>query len=230
MATLITFRDAVKRLVKDTAGKFSDAEKEAFVLDAVEQYSKDRPLFRDALLAGDGTTQAFDVPPDWSEQFSVLLQFELPIDDVPPTFLDLQDNILIVRRSNVLKILTQLLTIQSGKSARIIYITIHTVDANSSTVYEIDEVALTNLAASKLCESLAAFYSEELDDTIDADIVDHRDRGRKFSELSEKFEAKYREHISSGKTVKGAFILHDQDSLLSWGRDFVAPQHIRRFH
>ncbi len=229
MATLVTFLADLKRLVPDTASKFADADKNAFILDAVTQYSKDRPLIRDAILAGDGTLQAFNVPSDWSEQFSTIQQFEFPIDEVPPIFLDLQDNIRIVRRTNVLKILTMTFTILATETARIIYTTEHLVNGTTSTVYGIDENAIINLSASKLCEGLATFYSEELDDTIDADIVDHRDRGRKFSELAEKYETKYEEHISSGKTRKGALVLHDQDTSLSWGRDLVQPQHRRRF-
>ncbi len=95
-ANLAAFLVIVKRKVPDGPARFDDTAKEAVIGEAVEKYSTDKPRVFDDVLTGDGTVQEFAVPSDWTSRFSVLMSVEHPVDNVPPDFLDPQDNILVI--------------------------------------------------------------------------------------------------------------------------------------
>lgn len=229
MAQLSTFLAKIKRHVKDTALNFTDADKDEFTKEAVAQYSRDKPLLRDSLLTGDGTTKTFDVPSDWVDGFSTLFKVEHPIDKVPKNFIDVRDAVAVERQSNVPKILLLSLTLSNAETARILYKAPHTVTASSSTVLSNDEDAVANLAAAFLARALAAFFAESIDASIDADIVNHAAKATLFSSIADKLKKKYVEHIQQGEVETGVLVLHEQDVNFSWGRNLLAPNHGRRF-
>ena len=211
MATLTTLRDEVKRRVKDTALKFSDADKEAFVLEAVKQYSRDKPRLRDAELTGDGSAQQFVIPTGWTDGFSVVQQVEYPIDNYPPLFLDLQDNVIIMQKAGVPKVILSKLVLGSGEKARIFYFTPHTVDGSSSTLPVPDEEAVVNLACSFLCRGLSAYYAEETETTLTIDVASRKSQADSFNMQSDRFSRLYKEQIEGGDIQTGDIIHHDID-------------------
>ena len=210
------------RRIKDTSDRTDGADRRDAVLDAVERYSKDRPLYRDAKLIGDGTKKVFATPSDWLDDFSILKQIEFPIDEVPPNFfLVFEDEAVVVQRSNVEQIMLLAITLKNLEELRILYIVPHTVDDSSSTIRTSDENAVANLSAANLCSTLAGFYAESTDDNIVVDVVDHAAKSTIFSDLQVTFEKKYQEHIDAGET-SGPVIMHsDRDVRFSWGQDLL---------
>ncbi len=226
MATIATILAKVKQTVKDTANRFTDPEKTKFIEEAIRQYSRDRPLFRDALLTGDGTTKEFAVPAGWEDGFSVLRDgVEVPIDEVPRVMLDLRETLLLVQKANVEKIQTTTLQLQLAEQARIFYIIPHTI-VDPLTLPEQDQDALANLAGSKLANALGAFYAESDDPTILVDSVASLAKALEFREQAEVLKKEYNEHISGGEIETPVLVHHDIDIDLAWGRDYLL--HSRR--
>lgn len=218
---------AVKRKVKDTAGRYVDSEKDAFVQEAVEQYARDKPRRVDDLITGDGTALRFATPSAWEDRFSVILEIEFPTGEDPVVLIEnLQDTFRIVQQSNVELIQFLTLTIPNLDTLRILFTAPHIVDGSSNTIPTNDENAVVALAASKLAAGLAAFYAEAHESSIDAETVDNQTKADTFSDLSEKLIKEYREHITAGEIESPILILHDQDVEFSWQRDLIT--HPRR--
>jgi len=221
MAVLSDFNAKVAITVKDSAGIFTSADRDDFIEQAVRAYSRDKPRHQDALITGDGTAQEFATPSGWVDRFSVPILLEHPVGEVPARILDLQDNLEVVQVSNVQKIQLTTITLAAAETARIKYSTPHTVDGAGSSVPDSDFDSVCDLAASFLARGLAAFYAEETNSTIAADVVAGASRADTFARLaSDLFEA-YKEHIAQGEVVTGVLVYQDQDIRDRWGRDFI---------
>ena len=218
MTTVLALRDSTKITIKDTAGQFSDADRDKMIKEAIEEYSRDRPNITDEFLTGDGTAQEFAVPAAWVKGFSVLSELEFPIDEVPINLLTIQDTVIIVQKVAVERIQLISLTLGVGEQARIFFIAPHLQDA--STIYINDEEAVANLASSKIARGLAAFYAESNDPTL-ADAINYQGKAEVFSALADDLKKMYNDHITQGET-DGAVILHsDKDISFLWRRDLL---------
>ena len=208
--------------VRDTATRFTQAQKDNFITEAVRQYSKDRPRVRTDDLTGDGTAQTFAVPAAWVPRFSVMLKIEHPVDLVPQEVLDLQDNVEIVESvDGIEKINLIQLTLGAAELARIQYNTLHTVNAGSSSIPDVDFDAVCNLASGHFAMALAAFYAEANDATLGADVVDHQEKARVFGERGNQLYRDYKTHIEVGDQSAGEIRHTDLDVTLRLGQDLI---------
>lgn len=222
MADISDFRTKMNTSVKDSAGRFNQTEKDAFILEAVRQYSRDRPRKATADLTGDGTAQNFAVPAAWVPRFSTMLQIEYPVDLVPQEKMDLQDNVEIVEAADGVESINLIqLTLGSGELARIQFTAPHTVDATTSTVPDNDFDAVCNLACGHFCMALAALYAEANDAGIAADVVDHEEKARIFGERGNQFYRDYKTHLEVGDSSVGEIRHHDLDVSLRRGQDLI---------
>lgn len=221
MAVLSDFNARVAISVKDTAGIYTSGDRDAFIQTAVRAYSRDKPRRQDDLLIGDGTKQSFSAPTGWVDRFSVAISLEHPVGEVPLRMLDLQDNLEITQVSNVQRVLLTTLTLGSGETARITYTTPHTVDGAGSSIPDSDFSAVCDLAASFLARGLAAFYAEETNSTIAADVVAGASRADTYARLASDLFGAYKEHISDGEVVTPVIRYHDQDMRDRYGRDYI---------
>ncbi len=218
MTTVLAIRDSTKITVKDTRGEFSDSDRDKMIKEAIEEYSRDKPNLTDELLTGDGTAQEFAVPITWVKGFSVLVELEFPIDEVPQNLLTIQDTVLIVQKLALERIQLISLTLGAAEQARIFFTAPHLQDA--STIYINDEEAIANLASSKIARGLAAFYAESLDPNL-ADAINYQGKAETFSALADDLRKMYDEHITQGET-DGAVVLHsDKDISFLWRRDLL---------
>lgn len=225
MTTILALRDSTKITVKDTAGKFTDPDRDKMIKESIEEYSRDRPDVLDELLTGDGVAQEFAVPGTWVKGFSVLGELEFPIDEVPINLLTVQDSVLIVQKLALERIQLFSLTLGVGEEARIFFIAPH--DQDASTIYINDEEAVANLASSKIARGLAAFYAESNDPTL-ADAINYQGKAEIFSALADDLRKMYDEHVTQGET-DGAVILHsDKDVSFLWRRDLLFHQRLLR--
>lgn len=213
---------ALKRKIKDTAARYTDPEKDAFVQEAVEQYARDKPRRVDDLITGDGTALRHATPTDWEDRFSVITEVEFPTGEDPVVLLqNLQDLFRIVQQSNVELIQFKTLTIPNLDTLRIVFTALHIVDGSTNTIPINDENAVVALAASKLAAGLAAFYAEAHESSIDAETVDNQSKADTFSNLSKELVKEYQEHITAGEIESPILVLHDQDVSFSWQRDLI---------
>lgn len=227
-ANLAAFLVILKRKVPDGPARFNDTERNAIIGEAVNKYSLDRPRKFDTVLTGEEpNVQEYAVPADWTSGLSNLLSVEHPVDNVPPSFLDPQDNVLVIRKSNVDKIQTQGFTLASGITARILFTGLHVVDVSGSSIPTQDDAAVANLAASMLCVEIAAFYADSIDGSLVADVVDHQAKTDRFLDASEKFLRQYEDHVTGGDVVTPALAFGDEDVSFTWGADLLTHQ--RRF-
>ena len=218
MTTVLALRDSTKITIKDTAGQFTDADRDKMIKESIEEYSRDKPNLTDELLVGDGTIQEFAVPGTWIKGFSVLVELEFPIDQVPINTLDVQDAVLIVQKLSFERIQLFNLTLGNLEEARIFFTAPHLQDA--STIYVNDEEAVANLASSKIARGLAAFYAESNDPAL-ADAINYQGKAEIFSALADDLRKMYDEHITQGET-DGAVVLHsDKDISFLWRRDLI---------
>ena len=225
MADLSTFRTRVGQILKHSAGiANTSAELDANIAEAVRQYTRDKPRIVDQKLTGDGSAQEFAVPSLWQENFSTIIHIEFPIDRVPIETLENEDDYQVVQRDNADLIQMPSVTLGSGEEARVKYRTIHTVTASASTIPGIDFDAVCNLAASFHADTLAGFYAETTEPTLDVDVVNHLGKADAFAAISDRLKAKYVEHITDGDVEKAALLLSDMDISLTWGRDTLFPR------
>jgi len=228
MTTEADFLTSLKIRVKDTADRFTDDEKKDIIQEAVKQYSRDKPRLRDALFAGDGSTQTYAVPTGWVDGFSIVRQMEYPTGEVPMNFLRVQENVTVIQQDEVPKVVFTAFAPASGENVRLYYITPHTVDDSSSTIPANDEDAIVNLSASLFCRALAAFYAEELESTLSDDAVVHPGQADKFDQLADTFLKQYLEHITDGEVETAVLAHFDYDAMFSWGRHFLTHSRRRR--
>ena len=227
MAVLSDFNAKVAITVKDTAEIFTSADRDDFIEQAVRQYSRDKPRHQSALITGDGSAQEFATPAGWVDRFSVAVLLEHPVDEVPIRTLDLQDNFDVVLKSDVQKIQLPTLTLPAAETARLVFSSPHTVDGSGSSIPDPDFDAVCDLAASFLARGLAAFYAEETNSTIAADVVAGASRADTFARLARDLLKAYQEHITTGDVETGALMYHDRDIVSTWGRDLIT--HPRRW-
>lgn len=182
--------DIIRGKVKDDSGKLADpADLSAAVLEALNRYSKDRPLEAVADVAGSGGYNC-SLPADWVEGFSTALQVEYPVDCVPAVIIDRSAwSIYAGPSGKSLRIL--IATPAADEFVRITYTLPHT----ESTVPAVDLEAIANLAASICLRQLAAAFGQTSDPTIQADSVNYRSKSDEFRRLADSFEALYKSHL-----------------------------------
>lgn len=182
----------VKITVADDAARFTDAQKEDMIREAVSAYSRARPRKLDHDLVGDGKTSDFPAPPDWQVGFSEVLFLQENPDEVPPQYLDLDRHHRVAQRGEVERIQLLQIVPGAGKVIRMKYTAEHVVSTTANTIPAHNFSAVCNLAASRLAMALATKYAESVNSTIGADAVSQIEKARLFEALSRRLESDYR--------------------------------------
>lgn len=222
MATLAEMLALLKIKVKDSSSRFSDSEKNDLIKEAIRQYNRDRPQIIDDVITGDGSAQTFAVPSDWVRGFSYITDIEYPINQEPAIMLDVQDNVRIIQRSNVDKVQFLSLVIPNTETARVYFTAPHDETAPTTIPqYGID--AVVNLAASKLCFAMAAFYAESAEPTLALDVVDRQGKADMFRSMGDRFKKEYVSIVSPKEddANDGALEHVDQDVAFSWNHPHI---------
>lgn len=182
--------DLIRSKVKDDSGKLADPDDLTnSCTEALNRYSKVHPLEVVVDIPGGGTHDV-DLPIDWIEGFSSVIQVEYPVDRVPAE--------IIPRRfwlhyasptGKKLRILVANPT--ADEMVRQTYTILHSEDS----VPVVDLEAVANLAASICCRILAAALSNTNDPTIQADVVNYRTKSGEFTRLANELEKLYKSHL-----------------------------------
>ena len=182
---------------------------------AVKEYSKHRPLLVVEDEAGTGVFDyAVSLLAGWSDGFSVIRSVEYPVDDdsAGANILDVDYwSIYQKPTGEVLRFLYD--TPAATETLRILYTALHTCTDVACTVKTADEEMVQVLAASFYCEILAAYFSQNQDSSIQADVVDHTSKSRDFAARAKAFRSLYLKHmgIDENDTTPAASSVRDMD-------------------
>lgn len=172
------YQTLIDNKVRDDASVIDVAVRDQALASAVTRYSSDQPdeKVEDVVSAGG---QYIDLPPGWQANFSVLNNIEFPIGDVPPNYLESGAyGIYNAPGGRQVMVRSSLL---ADDTVRMSYTIEHIVDATYDTPKSIHREAIASWAAALLCEQLASYYSNDGDNVIQADSVDHASKARDFA-------------------------------------------------
>lgn len=153
--------------------------------EAINIYSKYRPLER--VYKPDPFTSGieFDLPANWEHNFSQVLNIEYPIDSNPPVYLEKRNYTEFLNDSNVYK----LKFISSVSSVfRMFYTIRHYFDNNDViTAPDNDFHCICNLAGAKYLLAMASRYGQSTSSLINADSVNYDNKTDQYRRLAKVY-------------------------------------------
>jgi hypothetical protein len=198
MGNLTTFEVLFDNRVRDAAARFTTAQKDDAIGQAVKRYTSLRPVEGVQDYAGDGAIYDLALPTGYVEGISTVRSIEYPQGQRQPTFIMPKDWV-YYRSPTALKIRILVTTPTLGNTVRVAFTKPHTVDAGGSTIPVNDEEAVSDLAAAIGLRELASIYAGTTDPTIAADSVNYRTKAQEYSMLSDKLESRWRTHMGLDK-------------------------------
>lgn len=195
MSTILTFEMLFADRVRDSGAKFTPAQIDRAIVEAVKRYARVRPVEAVQDYAGDGATFDWALPAGWVADLSTVRSVEYPTGQRPASLLEADDWQFYRVSTAVQNIRLITLTPSAGQTLRITWTKPHLVDVSGSTVPAQDEEAIANLAAAIGLRQLAAYYANTVDPTIAADSVNYRSKSSDYVKLASELEQQYREHM-----------------------------------
>lgn len=223
---LVDYQTLVTELVRDDAAKIAVAERDRAITAAVLRYSSDKPQTKVQDVSPE-SSQVLPLPAAWEAGFSVLLELEHPIGDIPPTFLK-QDRFGLYQDPAATKIKLIDGVAVAANNMRASFTIKHLVDAVADTIPLQHREPVACWAAASLCDQLAAFYSSGTDSTIQADSVEQRSKAQEYSARARTLRKRYLDEIGvedKKGAPAGVVVNLDQDD--SQGQDRLT--HPRRY-
>lgn len=236
MATsLADFVALVQQRVADSKAKLTTVMYQAFILEALREYSRLRARKRSQDIIGTGAFR-YDLAADFIDQFSVIESVEIdlavvagvPVENQVPVWLSAESFMLYKLTNGTLQIRLLDRAPVATDAIRVNYTTTHTATDGppaASTVPVTDDEAVANLAASIAHRKLASEYSETTDSTFTADIVNYRSKAAEHTALADKLHGLWLAHMQLGRdgqaTVDSKFASAtiDLDVSTQFGRD-----------
>lgn len=223
MSTIATFRTMVLSIVKtqltdtgqlDTA---AGGDVDSAIAAALKQHQKIRPYVPVAEITGTGAfryslTAASPIVSNWKLNFSrvVELLFPYAATDQRPTALDEGDDFAVVGLPDGLYLhFTQAIPTAAQKFL-LTYTSPHVVNASTSTVPEVEEEAVAQLAAAHTFRKLAAYVTNTVEGAISADSV-NRSKTDLYLSLAGKAEKVWLALIEGEAAAVGVGVAVDSD-------------------
>ena len=204
-----------------------ESEKILAVNQAMKMHSRYRPRLIVEDETGDGGFDyAISDLEHWKDGFSVIKTVEYPVDDDDETPDILEDDAWTIYRKpagNYLRFSSE--KPAATESFRVTYTAYHTCTDADCTVEDYDEEAVQALSAGYFCTMLAAYYAQNQESPMGADVVDHRSKSQEYAARAKMYRKAYFDHIGvvEGKTV-AASVTMDQDPKPSWQGDGLTHQ------
>lgn len=215
--------------VRDAAGKLSLLSVQIALRAALEEYTRDRP--REVTISIDGTG-SFDyacsawgaaqtgstASTQWVSGQSILRRVVYPYSASSRDLYVLEPgdfDILRLPSGDTLRF--KWATPSATEDILLTFTRPHEANADVVTVEAGDVQAVCSLAGACALESLAAYYAQATDSTIDADVVDHRARTGTYLELARALRQAYYAHVgrrangqSAASASSGGFVDTDR--------------------
>lgn len=188
------------QVVQDDTDLLDNADRTAFLDEAVKAYSKDSPREISDSITGDGTYD-YALPTDWVEEFSSLLAIEYPAGEQIPTYMDLSNVTLYDDGDGDARVLRFLFnTPAATESFVVVHTAPHTCSTATNTIPVNDQDAVINLAASYCCNALALKLAQSArgkDPNLSETVYLWRSVNR-YRELAERLETSYNKQVGGG--------------------------------
>lgn len=222
MSTILTFETLFGDRVRDSGAKFTTAQIDRAIVEAVKRYARVRPVEAVQDYPGDGATFDLALPTGWVPDLSTVRSLEYPTGQRPAALLEAEDWQFYRVSTAVQTIRLTTLTPSAGQTLRVTWTKPHLVDVSGSTIAVQDEEAVANLAAAIGLRQLAAHYANTVDPSIAADSVNYRSKSSEYSKLATELEQQYRQHLgitdTDSETLAGGTFV-DVDRLSSLNQD-----------
>jgi hypothetical protein len=196
---------------------------------ALTEAVKDLARFRPRLLVGDivgNGTSTYTLPAGWVVDVSSLLSLEFPLGNDPPTYLEESDWTLYRSASTTVQLRLVRELPSASQTMRLLYTAPHTLGSTpaTTTLTAVDEEPALNKAASLCCTWLAAYYAQQGQASLAADVTNHESKSRTYRDLAKDFQRLYNEALGidtkDGQApVKAASAVGDWDNSYPWGED-----------
>lgn len=209
------FITRISSILKHETSHLEPADIEQALERAVAEYSKYRPLVKYYDIDGDGSADAWDVPTDWEDGFSSILEVEYPQGEDPrETDLTEQFPWEIYYDQDALewKFSMPEDIPATGETVRLKYTIRHTLDNDTNTIPDFDYFTVCDIAAEECCRILASVYVMAGDSTISADSVNYGSKSGDYRSLMKEYRKKWQDAL--GVTEEGpaaAGVISDWD-------------------
>lgn len=232
MATLTSLVLKLGDRVQESEGILALDQRQAAMTEALADYQRFRPRQLIGDITGNGTG-TYALPAGWTQEFSRIVSIEFPSGETPPVYLEDADWTVYQSASSTyaLRLLTEVPV--ASQTLRVSYTGSQTATATTCTVPSTDEEALVNKAASLACGWLSAYYAQQGQSSIGADVTNHESKSRQYRDLAKQFQQLYASHLgidsSEGQApVMAASAIMEWDNTYPWGEDRLT--HPRRWY
>jgi len=215
------YRQLTNAKLRDTAGHISPTDVDLLIQEALKIYSGLRPRLRVQTLTGNGVAVTFALAADFEEGVSTIPAIEYPVGRPDPEYLDTEDwELYRDPITGVLKIRLLNFVLGNAVTAYVAYSARHVLTEGTGaldTVPAVDREAICDLAASLGYEQLAAYYAQELEPSLGADLTRGQDRARIYLDLAARRRRAWEGAMGLSRGVVAASILGDLDVDPSYG-------------
>lgn len=189
---LTDFQSLVDALVRDESGTIAAPARDQAIALAVTRYSADRPATSVVDVVAPGGN-FLDLPAGWVAGFSRVLELESPPGRVPPVLIRPDRWSMYQGVTSTRVMLTDALP--GGTAVRIRFTIAHQVTDLVDTIPAQDREAVANWAAALLLDELANAFSGHIEPTIQADAVNHKNKGTEFGRRAATARQLYLDHL-----------------------------------
>ena len=215
--TITAYRTKVGQVIKDTASILDTVDIDAFIAEAVHRYERHRPREMVKNTTGDGNYD-YALPSEYIDGFSNIIQIEYPAGERNLATIE-DDDWTIYKSEAAIKLRFLHHTPAATETFETLFTTKHKVNSSTDTIVETDFDAVCNLAGALCCESLASYFSQQSDSTIQADAVEHKTRSQEYASRATRLKKLYIEHlgIKEAGGIAAASGTKDLDTKTSYG-------------
>lgn len=189
------FRDITTALVRDDEARLVQGDFDSAIDAAVLRYSTDKPQLKVVDVAAAGGN-ALALPASWQYDFSELLQIEHPIGTTPPTILEAESYFLYNKPDGTREIRV-VNAFAAAAQVRLSFTIMQalTLAPALDTIPVIDREAVCKWASARLCDELAALYSNTQDSTISADAVSYQSKASQRRNQATAYRKQYLDYF-----------------------------------
>lgn len=215
---LSDYQDRVDDLTRADSEDITQGQRDRAIIDAVLQYSKDRPRRLSAYLPGDDS-QYLPLPDLWIDGLSILYSAWLDGTKIAARTEETADGFKI--RSVV--------PVGEGSNLVVQFAGLHTLDETDDSIPAMAREAVSNYAAGILMDQLSANYAGHQMPTIEADAVAWQTKSAEYASRAKSYKAVYFDRLGiKPDRLKAASVTIDLDLPNSLGGDRLTHPGRRR--
>lgn len=227
MAFLLTdLRTRVTALLQEDAKFLTSDEIDEAINQALLQVNHDKPFTVPVDITGDGT-QTYALPATFEKEFSDIKTVEFPAGEIPPIFLDREDDWRFYEdpskpSGSQLRLLMLSRTPSATETIRVTIVIERVLTETTSNLNATSFSAMVYKTLVLANRALAQIFSQTTNPTIEADAVDYGGRSQNFLFLAERWETQYKQIIGFGEeSIEAAQAILEADILFAHGEDML---------